>query len=271
VTARVAPESTPLGPRLIVPPSARLEVDPFLALPEAPIVTPFPRGPSKEDGFPFHVVIPSADPQNCARCVESVFRNEPGIPPGHVVVVDDGARPGCVLEGIDWREGPKPFIFARNVNLGVQWASTDVVLLNDDAVLETPNGLMELCAQARTSSSLGVLSAAVRGSVGNKNQLWHGAHGIRPEARTLAFICVYIKESVFQAVGLLDERYSGYGYEDDDFCYRILRAGMTLGICEGCVVDHSRPDASIFRRRPDLQRLERENRAIFERKWGVRA
>ena len=190
--------------------------------------------------------------------------------PDRVIVVDDGAKAGCAgLDGVVWLQGIKPFVFARNVNLAVQWAGTDVVLLNDDAVLETLRGFSALAEEARRSPSLGILSAAVRGGVGNPNQLWKGDGATRPEARRLSFVCVYIKAQAFAAVGLLDERYTGYGYEDDDFCLRILRVGMGLGVFDGCLVDHSRPEASTFRTRPDLLRLSEENRATFERQWGA--
>lgn len=234
-----------------------------------PIVTSFPKGPDKGDGFPYHVIILSANPLNCSRCIDAILAKEPKIPAGHIVVVDDGARAGCadVFSGIEWLKGLKPFVFARNANQGIQWAGSDVILLNDDALIETPGGFGLLSKAAREAADVGVLAAAIRGDVGNPNQAVRRNKGIRSELNRLSFICVYIKAQTCAKIGLLDERYIDYGYEDDDFCRRTIRGGLKLGIYDSCVVDHSRPETSSFRTKPDIGKLITNNRLRFEAKW----
>ena len=85
------------------------------------------------------VVIPSKTASNFLACAEAVRRHEPEL---QIVLVDDGMdhswlpRPDLMpCYGI---KGQKPFIFARNVNIGIRFAGRDdVVLLNDDALLDT--------------------------------------------------------------------------------------------------------------------------------------
>src|SRR5271169_4645677 len=94
----------------------------------------------------FSIIIPSRNTKNLAVCVRAIRRaNETA----RVIVMDDGLDRNvwsdCTLQVCAC---PKPFIFARNVNAGIRWAGTDdVLLLNDDALLETPRGfsLMSEC------------------------------------------------------------------------------------------------------------------------------
>ena len=68
-------------------------------------------------------------------------------------------------------------------------------------------------------------------------------------------------------VGHLDERFTGYGFEDNDYCRRVDRAAMLLGTYEACVVRHGSPIESTFRSRHDFQTLYAMNDAIYKEKW----
>lgn len=234
----------------------------------APVVTIGPRR-STPLPFPFHVVILSANPANLSSCLDAILANEPGMPAGAVIVVDDGARKGCetAFGGIEWIRGMKPFIFSRNANLGIQWAGTDVILLNDDALLATKNGFKHLAEAARGRPDLGIVAAGVRGEVGNPNQAFRGQKALRNESVKLSFICVYIKAETIGRIGLLDERFVDYGYDDNDYCLRSLKAGLRLGVFDGCLVDHSRLETSSFRTKRDIGQLITNNRLRFEAKW----
>jgi len=230
-----------------------------------------PHGPFAASETPgFMVVILSAKASNLVPCVRSVLTNEPTLPPDHIVVVDDGAREEAEakLPEIRWLQGVKPFIYARNANIGIREAGTDVILLNDDARLLTPQGFSLLSHQVRARSDVGICSAGIRGAAGNPNQIASRDSQFRLETRTLVFVCVYIPKPVFDQLGPLDERFTGYGFEDNDYCARALGAGFQLGVWDGCVVDHSNELPSTFRRRPDLMGLFESNRQLFREKWG---
>lgn len=218
----------------------------------------------------FKVIIPSARAANLVPCVQSLLENEPALPAQDIIAVDDGARREAetFLPAIDWVTGVKPFVFSRNVNLGIREAGTDVILLNDDARLVTPRGLTLLADAVRGLPDVGICSPGIRGLVANPNQLATGRAEVREEQRMLAFVCVYLPKSAYDAVGPLDERFVGYGFDDNDYCTRVLAAGLRLVIWDGCVVDHSGELASTFRTRPDIDALFAFNRRRFEEKWG---
>jgi GT2 family glycosyltransferase len=219
----------------------------------------------------YRVVILSARAANLVPCVRSILSNQPDLPPDRLLVVDDGARADAepCLPGVRWLDGVKPFVYARNANLGIcETAGDDVILLNDDARLLTPGGFASLAREVESRPGLGICSAAVQGAVGNPSQLATARHELRFEERTLAFVCVYIPRYALERLGPLDERFTGYGFEDNDYCARALASGFRLGIWDGCVVDHSGELPSTFRTRPDLWTLFEHNRESFRLKWG---
>jgi len=214
----------------------------------------------------YHVIIPSALANNLKGAIASILAMEPELSPSRIIVVDDGARSsyGASLPQPTWIPGEKPFVFSRNVNLGIRAAGTDVIVMNDDARLKTPRGFSFLSEFVGPRSDIGVCSAAVDGYVGNAAQKPAGL-GFRTDSRVVAFVCVYIPRLVFRVVGPLDERFTAYGGDDLDYCDRVRAAGLLLGIHDGCVVDHEEK-LSTFRSKPDAFQLFKKGAEIYERK-----
>lgn len=236
----------------------------------APGPLPVPPPPPAFTRQPFSVVILSAKSDNLTRCLTALFTYEPELPRERVIVIDDGARAGCeaVWPGIRWIPGIKPFIFARNANMGFRAAEeTDVILLNDDALLETYHGFSWMAAQLPGRQDIGACSASIRGLVGNLNQVPKGI-GLRANEPTLAFISVLIPRFSYNKVGALDERFVGYGYEDTDWCARARQENFRLAVFDGCIVAHDHPEHSTFRTRKDFQVIEKQSHDLYRQKWG---
>lgn len=226
------------------------------------------------------VIIPSKTASNLGSCIPAVCVHDPGA---NIRVVDDGVdwlameASGMPYEaGLQWLQvrpkwsrvdGEKPFIFARNINLGIaKSGSDDVVLLNDDALLQTPGGFTAMQRLAQEHPEYGIIAATCN-NVGNRNQWPSGGAGLREDPRMACFVCVLIPRRTIDLVGLLDERFTGYGYEDDDYCARVRKAGMKIGIFDGCYVDHGSL-TSTFRGSPTTPATLEPNHTIFLQKWG---
>jgi GT2 family glycosyltransferase len=183
-----------------------------------------------------------------------------------IIVIDDGLerrREDCA-----YVSGIKPFVYSRAINQGIKAAgSNDVILLNDDATLLTEKGLSALWWECERNEKIGLLSAAVDGTVCNPNQEPKGSKKLRREHTIVAFICVYIPRRTIDQVGLLDERYIGYGEDDRDYCKRVLMAGLQLQISDGCVVDHSDESRCSFRTQEDYDEIYGVNRRLYLEKW----
>lgn len=242
------------------------------------------------------VVIPSRTVANLVPCVEAVRRSEPRA---RIIVVDDGldfaaadarSQAHCWLCDMDPTlrvPGEKPFNFSRNVNLGIKAAGDliyvttiggvprsimgrdgdDVVILNDDAILHTPGGFSSLQKVAQDHPEYGLVASTCN-NVGNQNQ-WKQKTGLlRDEPRMVCFVAVLIPRRTLNQVGLLDERFVHYGCEDDDYCLRVRKAGLKIGIHDGCYVDHGSLHSS-FRGAAGAGGNFLPNLKLFIEKWGV--
>jgi GT2 family glycosyltransferase len=224
------------------------------------------------------VVIPSKTASNLIPCVEAVRKHEPYA---EIIVINDGidrffygARV-LATQKLRMLDGLKPFIFARNCNIGIEAAGEDdVVLLNDDAILETPGGFTAMQVLTKWRPEVGLVSSSTN-LAGNPAQLRH-AHGeVRMLSRptpgnsfpTVAFVCVLIPRRTINAVGLLDERFTGYGFEDNDYCRRINILKQQIAVHDGCYVDHGKL-TSTYRGAPTTGGKLEEGRRIYMNKWG---
>jgi GT2 family glycosyltransferase len=222
----------------------------------------------------FSIIIPSRDASNLVPCIRAI--REAGET-ARIIVVDDFPYP--LPDGFTWQTsgldlsrdlvvtGQDPFVFARNVNIGIRAAGDDdVILLNDDALLKTPMGFTHLMSAASASPEFGCIGA-VTNMTGQPAQHPKGV-GLR-DVGHIAFVCVYIPRSTIRRFGMLDERYClDYGVEDLDYCEAIARAGMKVGVLDDCFVDHASLRSS-YRGEPHASRSFAKNYALFREKWGI--
>lgn len=229
------------------------------------------------------VVVPSKNIENLLHCIAGIRKNEPDL---RIIVVDDGLAwnsfecRGLISKSLKdmnveaW-EGLQPFIFARNMNIGIRAAGADdVCLCNDDAILESPNGFSIMQQAAEDDERIGLISATTN-VAGNPEQFRHkGVSGLRyltgrtpgNSFPTVAFVCVFIPRRTIDTVGLLDERFTGYGSEDNDYCRRCFNLGLKIAVYDGCYVDHGKLKSS-FRGAPNAPGKTDEGRRIYMEKW----
>jgi len=161
-------------------------------------------------------------------------------PARKIVVTSGEAR----IDAPGWEviPGSEPFAFSRNANIGLRAAGEhDVLLVNDDCELLGP--ALHTLASIAKQHKPGILSPQIRGGVGNRLQR-EGSRGGRyyTSQERLAFVAAYIPQSTRQRIGLLDERFNGYGMDDDEYCRRARRSGLHLGITSSVVVKHGNGD-----------------------------
>lgn len=216
-------------------------------------------------------VILSARGGNLKQCLDSLFANEPGLTRDRVIVVDDGALAQWdgSYPGIIWITGRKPFVYARNANLGITGAARDVILLNDDARLDSRFGFSSLAYAVQEQGTIAIAAAAVVGVAGGAGQAFQRRLAGMRHVPNVAFVAAYVTRAATARIGLLDEEFTGYGFDDNDYCLRAGKAGLGVVVYDGCKVLHDRPEASSFRSRPDWKDRMAANRALFEKKWGT--
>lgn len=227
------------------------------------------------------VIIPSKNADNLIPCVYNVRKHEATV---NIIVIDDGLDDTCLThtwkflnDPVAFIEGIKPFIYARACNQGIMaQPDHDIVLLNDDALLETPGGFTAMQQQHYEHPEYGIIGSSID-MCGTPNQHRHTPDRLRLERVMLVFACVFIPRSTIQKIGLLDERFCvgtdgigprGYGLEDDDYSWRCRQAGMKLGVYDGCFVNHTSLK-STFRGDPAAAGDVKIHEEVFRKKWGI--
>lgn len=225
----------------------------------------------------YTIIIPSKNDVNLYACMKRL--REMGER-GGVIVVDDGLHDAPADDVTPWMlvNGDKPFIFSRNVNIGIREAGrNDVVLLNDDALLGTWQGFNSLARQIGSHPEYGAVCPGFNlGGCRHTNLVNQQRQHIANEPTMLIFACCYIPRTTIDRVGLLDERFGlnaggpgarGYGLEDDDYSLRIRQAGLKLGVYDGVIVNHTTL-RSTFRHDPEHPADVRMHEELFRQKHG---
>ena len=175
--------------------------------------------------------------------------------------------------------------FAAANNQGLAAASgAYMVLLNNDTFV-TRGWVRSLLAHLRRDPAVGLVGP-VTNNIGNEARV-DTDYGVDMEAMArfaneytarhagrafgidnLAFFCVAMSRSTYQAIGPLDEAFGIGFFEDDDYCRRVEQAGLRC-VCAEDVFIHHQLSASFdaLKAEQRLALFER-NKRIYEAKWG---
>jgi GT2 family glycosyltransferase len=167
----------------------------------------------------------------------------------------------------------EPFVFAKAINDCVEHGCDpyhDILIMNDDTVVETPSFIPEMeIAASRTE--YGILSPVITGGgAGNPDQMRPvEGYDIRETKTIICFIAALIRREVWNRVGIMDEQFTGYGFEDTDYNRRVVEAGWKLGVTGAARVWHEA--SGTYRTKYGSQKhtaMFYESKAKFEAKWG---
>ncbi|HJQ26315.1 MAG TPA: glycosyltransferase, partial [Blastocatellia bacterium] len=225
-------------------------------------------------------------------CLESIWAKT-SYPNFEVIVVDNGGRPEIVsyLQECAAREprlkiilNSKNLGFARANNIGIRAAEgcDYVVLLNDDTVVT--RGWLGKLIQYLSDSQVGLVGP-VTNWTGNEARIavdydrieamddfaegYMRRHaGQSFDVPMLAMYCVGFRRALVDKIGLLDEQFGMGMFEDDDFAMRVRQARHRVICAEDIFIHHwgSASFSCLDRRKYD--RLFKQNRKKFEKKWG---
>lgn len=206
---------------------------------------------------------------------ESVDRDAPEVPK-HVVWDSHGAVVIPQLSDPWYESWPhEDFQIARFANIGWHTADprSDVLYAGDDVRIIEPDTIKRLAEVANVDRQIGIVAARVRPL---PLQKFIPKPALQFTASPfVAFVFVYIKRAVIDAIGYLDERFEGYGCEDLDYCYRARKAGFIVGFADGVTIQHGvdgNPHQSTFRRvktQEQIDREDHENWRRFAEKYGL--
>ncbi len=233
------------------------------------------------------VVIPiyNAYEETC-ECIKSVLLNT--TLNYELILINDCSTDERINELLSTLEGI-PFIkiiqnktnqgFVKNVNLGMEEAENDVVLLNSDTIV-TPKWLSRLIISAYSNSKIATVTPFSNSSdisikkLGlSKDNLFlnKNAYQVKKyfnerylESPTGNGFCLYVKRGAINKLGVFDEIFGmGYG-EETDFTSRALKAGWKNIRNNGLFIYHRR-HASFSSEKSD--EYKKKNKKIIQERY----
>jgi hypothetical protein len=222
------------------------------------------------------IIIPSCDDGNLLPCLSALHANGANLL--DVTVLDSGVYWPPIVESlfhgtrITRIVPPPPFSYSRFCNIGLRLAHSyeqDALLLNDDALLETLNGVA-LLEEIALEENMQLLSPHIQGIACNPHQTRRDGQHLKPAQGNIAFVAVFIPWDTLDEVGFLDERFDEtcYGGEDLDYCRRILENRGKIMITEDVTFRHDGTLPSSFRTLPHYKALAKRGDEVYRDKWG---
>lgn len=226
-------------------------------------------------------------------CLESIEMYTK-YPDWELIIVDNDSHDGTpefLCEFAETRGNVKVILndknlgFAGGNNSGAKAATGEyLIILNNDTYV-SHGWLTSLIRHLRRDDKLGIVGP-VTNCIGNEAQIpvtYESMQEMQLRAleytmqhsrkllyvRTVAFFCVALRKSTWDAIGQLDEEFSVGFFEDDDYCRRLEQAGLKIAIAEDVFVHHQHSasfNTLVAERR---NAIFEANKKVYEKKWGT--
>lgn len=209
-----------------------------------------------------------------------------------VIVVDNGSNDGTVeyLKSLTWitplfNSENLGFTRGNNTALKLIDQHRDVILLNNDTEVHDPLWVEKLQQSAYRDEKIGIVGCRIRRATGDMfqhagtympdftywgQQIGGGEKDINQynqdhDVEGVVFACVYIKRTVINSIGYLDEDYFSY-FEDTDYCLKAKVAGFRVINCGSLTILH-REHGSTSENNLSHKDMFLKSQKTFLRKW----
>lgn len=231
------------------------------------------------------------------RCLHSIRALEDASI--HAVVVDNASSDGCAeriadeFPEVTVLRQPSNLGFAGGNNRGIEWAlgqnSNYVLVLNNDTEVVDRRVIPDMISVLESNPRIGIIAPRVLDAVRKEEQRttltapsWTLRERLlrRPthhksrlgrdtvSVEGISAVCWLIPARVFREIGFLDENIFIYA-EDNEFCYRIRKAGLMVGQFNRIAVRHYFQSTKIKSLRSRRHRLGYVNHIYALRKNGA--
>lgn len=232
------------------------------------------------------IIIPAYNNLADLRACWMSIRKNTSIP-YRLIVIDNGSTEEVAYEAdqnnIEVIRNPNNMGFAYACNQGIKATNGDyVVILNSDTIV-TPGWLERLLWHMEHDPKVGIVGPStnfaasvqqIRASYKTERELYDFSEDLFKQNRRKSLevekivgVCMLMRRSMLEEIGLFDTRFGLGNYEDDDICLRARIAGYKILWAQDVFVHHA--GSKTFRILDvDYKKLLEENRTKFNQKWG---
>ena len=248
------------------------------------------------------LIIPTRDRVDLLhRCVESIFAHTT-YRPFELLVVDNGSQDAVTLrylreletrENVRVLRDERPFNFgALNNGAAAQARGELLALVNNDIEVRSPDWLEELVRHALQPGTGAVgckllfpdgriqhagVVLGIGGVAGHIHKFLHGdGPGYQGRAQLTQHLsavtaaCLVVRRALYLEVGGIEEEHLPVGFNDVDFCLRLLAAGYRNVYTPHAVLLHHESPSRGHDDTPEKQARARSEHAYMQRRWGAR-
>jgi glycosyltransferase involved in cell wall biosynthesis len=157
----------------------------------------------------------------------------------------------------------EPFNYPRALNAGIQVSKGEYILVMNEDVQPQYSYLEKMIASERRHTPCLVGPRTRMGGCSNPDQQGEGVE--RLTKYTLILFAILLRRDFYDKLGPFDERFDGYGCDDDDYSLRCILAGRSLVISDG-FINH---DVGGCFHNDAVRTLLPIGKQKFIEKWGV--
>jgi len=224
------------------------------------------------------------------QALESLFKTTQY--PYELIFIDNGSKDGTIkyLEKLKEDRSDIKIIqndinlgFAKANNQGIKVATGEYILLLNNDVILTNFWLERMINCLESDMGIGLVGPCTNHAVGQQvvnYELKKNFSDINKFAEILAIknvgkwvethriigFCMLMKRELIEKVGLLDEQFGPGGYEDYDYCLRVLLAGYKIVIASDVFIYHI-GGRGYSKNNLDYNSLRIQNFKLFVDKW----
>lgn len=222
--------------------------------------------------------------QRTKRCLDSIVQNT--ACPFRLILVDNASDRATAEFLTDFQRRTSLARLIRNeenlgnikaVNQGIKISEADYVCILDNDTVVFPGWLEKMIEAAGSRQEIGIVNPASN-SLGYRKswylsweayakEIAEREKGRVVEMATAMGFCMLVKRSVIGRIGGWCEDYGMGYYEDRDYSRRAAEAGFICAQARDAFVYHE--EHASFRILPKKKRDTTQNRALFERRFGV--
>ena len=216
------------------------------------------------------IIIPSRFTEHLNISIPSLLTYTK-FPKYKIIIVDNGLSVPRKIYNIKTVEyisyNKKKFVFSSAINQAIAARPhDDIIVFNDDAQIQTCNWISFLRDNFRINKQLGMVAPVLINNIIRRKKLII-------ENKAISFIAAYIPREVINKVGLLDENYTGYGFEDIDYAVRLWKYGYEIGRDHTVWMNHGvgkYPASTSFKKicGKNFKSYRAESQKYFFEKWS---